>query len=233
MLHLYIKYNRMIHMELFYQPRKIHKDYINSCISILYDAYGYKVIATSYIPKNTIIVQEEPIYNIFGEHNNNRTIQILYEMCKQKDNRIDMLYPREYIEISRTNPYNFHTINIMKDIKKYNDKNISSYLLSIDSKQLEIYYYKYLFNAFDMYNSPTILFIGAKFNHSCTPNITFHEKDNVMIFQTNQCIEKGTELMISYLRNTTNIYTQTYLSNHYNFRCRCKKCQYEILKVSL
>ena len=183
----------------------------------------YKIIALENIQKGEIILNEKPLFNLFGKKNNNYMLQMLYIMLKNNENHYILnLYPRNKIElINNDNPYN---INLIKIINNYNDNKTKRFLLSFDKSTLYLYYYKYLFNAFDMNNSPVILPIGALMNHSCTPNIIFYEHNNTMLFETLHNIKKGSELCYSYLRNyksKTNINKHTYLINHYNFICKC------------
>ncbi len=183
-------------------------------IKILF-ANDYKVIANENIKKGTKILIEKPIYiadDIIG---------LLYIMLKNSsDKDLINLYPRGDFKLlnDKNNPYN---IDLYKLINKY-DKNIKKFLLSINEKQLYNYYYKILFNAFQLNNKVCILKIGAMMNHSCSPNIIFYENNNNMIFETNSNIKKGTELCYSYLRNyKLGKDNHKYLMDHYNFICNC------------
>jgi hypothetical protein len=208
----------------YYYPKECESSYISNNIKILFNE-NYKVISTSFIKKNTVILIEVPLFNLFGLKINNMIIQMLYILLKNKDNKyIKQLYPRESISLINNNsPY---YINLIKVIKDSNDNKIKDFLLEFDKEILYKYYYKYLFNAFSMYSTPVILPIGAMMNHSCEPNIKFYEKNNAMYFETIKDIKPNEELNYSYLRNyknTSNKEKHEYLINHYNFKCaECK-----------
>ncbi len=184
-------------------------------IKILF-ANNYKIIANEDIKKGTVILIDKPIYI------SNNIIELLYLMLKNNtDNDLINLYPRNDIKLinENNNPYN---IDLYKLINK-SDKIMKKYLLSINEKQLYHYYYKILFNAFQINNKVCILKIGAMMNHSCSPNIIFYENNNNMIFEANCDIKKGTELCYSYFRNCkSNIDKHKYLLDHYNFICECR-----------
>ena len=204
-------------------------DYISSDISITYDNKNdnYQIKAKQPIKKGTIILKEVPKYNLFNQKQIDRTIEMLYLMLKnESDINIINLYPRKRINLlNNTSPY---LINLIKYINKYPNDKIKKYLLGIDINKLYQYYYKYLFNAFDMHSTPVLLFKGAMMNHSCIPNVIFYEKNYIMHFETLRDINKNEELTYSYLRNSnviSKIDRMNYLIDHYNFKCLCELCQ--------
>jgi hypothetical protein len=200
-------------------------NYISNNIKIIKNNNYTKIIANNNINKGSIILIEKPIYSEID------IISLLYTLIKNKDDiNIKNLYPRENninLLNSKNNPY---LINLSKIINKYNNKRIKEYLLSININYIYFYYYKILYNAFEMYNCSVILPIGAMMNHSCEPNIIFSEKIinsvKIMQFETIKNIKQGDELYYSYLRNYTgpNNNRKIYLLNHYNFICNCNKC---------
>jgi hypothetical protein len=147
-------------------------------------------------------------------------------LSNKDDNHIKLLHPRKTnCSLDTKNPYN---INLKKILKIFPNKKIRDFLLAVDELVLYQYYYKYLYNAFEMHKSPVILFTGAKMNHSCRPNIIFFEKNNAMFFKTLTEILKGDELTYSYLRNCDLSEQKEqikYLEYHYGFTCECQKCQ--------
>ena len=108
------------------------------------------------------------------------------------------------------------------------NKKIKEFLLSININEIYFYYYKILFNAFEMNNNSVILSIGATMNHSCKPNIIFKSINingiNYMEFKAINNIKINDELCYSYLRNYKGFNNKLYLLNHYNFICQCIKC---------
>ncbi len=187
---------------------------------VLNNINNIKIIAKENIKKGTIVLIEEPKFK------EKDIIALLYIILKNKDDiNIKNLYPRNKENINEINSIYLQTL--YKLINNYHDKKIKKYLLLVDNDIIILYYYKILFNAFDMNNNPTILPIGAKMNHSCKPNIYFYQKNNMMYFEALCNINKGDELCYSYLRNYKFINQkdkQNYLLNHYNFICKCIIC---------
>jgi hypothetical protein len=185
-------------------------------MNIINDTDNSKIIAKYNIKTGTIILIEEPVYK------EKDIILLLYKIIKNKDDiNIKNLYPRNILNIN-----SIYLQTIYKLINNYSDKKVKKHLLLIDTNIINFYYYKLLFNAFDM-NNPSILPIGAKMNHSCKPNIYFYQKNNLMYFEALVDIKKGNELCYSYLRNYNFINQkdkQNYLFNHYNFICQCSQC---------
>jgi hypothetical protein len=197
-------------------------DIINPNIKIVYENDFYKIISKNFIEKDTIILIEFPKLHLLNNIKKNEDVllNMLYLILKNKDSVfIKNLYPRDTIKTPIGNINNPYNINLIKLIKNSTNKIIKNYLLFFDKDCLYMHYYKYLFNAFDMNNSPVILPIGAMMNHSNKPNIMFYPENNKMIFKALCNIKPNEELCYSYLRNVK--YTSTkemneYLYNHYN-----------------
>jgi len=207
-------------MTKYYNPKEIETNYISPNIKILYNNDSYYIIAQNDIKKDTIILKEIPKYNLFGNKKDDELIEMLYILLQNKNDPIILnLYPRTtniFILNKINNPYN---INLVKLINNTKNNKLKSFILSFDKSIIYQHYYKYIYNAFNMYSVPTILSYGAMINHSCKPNIYFYENNNAMYFKTLYDIKKGDELKISYLRNKTNETSKEYLLNHYNFIC--------------
>jgi hypothetical protein len=193
--------------------------FISNKITII-NNNGYKIIANNNINKGDIILIEQPIFNDVD------IISLLYTIIKNKDTiYIKNLYPRtndiKLLNIDN-NPY---IINLSKIINKYDNKKIKDFLLSINIDIIYFYYYKILFNAFEMNNKSVILPIGAMMNHNCKPNIIFKsiiiKGVHCMEFKAINNIKKDEELCYSYLRNYKGTDNKLYLLNHYNFTCEC------------
>lgn len=74
--------------------------------------------------------------------------------------------------------------------------------------------------------------ILSRFNHSCASNvINYIETYEGIVSEckTNRHVKKGEQLCINYLGGsagfTSQEQRQTYLENHWNFKCRCEKCR--------
>ncbi len=120
-------------------------------INIINDIDNNRIIAKGNIKKNRIILIEEPIYK------EKDIISLLYIILKNKDDiNIKNLYPRNNNYIN-----SIYLQTLYKLINNYPDKKIKKYLLIIDTNIINFYYYKILFNAFDMNGSPAILPIGV------------------------------------------------------------------------
>lgn len=204
----------------YYRPRNTEKEFVSTNITINYVDDYYKITANDNIKKGTIVMKEKSDFNLFGYIKNNNVFDMLYIILKNKDNNnIKNLYPRNKINIinKKDNPYIF---DLRKEIRKYKDDKIKNFLLNIDDDILYLHYYKYLFNAFQIYDSSILLFKGARMNHSENPNIKFYSQNDCMYFETIKDIKKGEELTYSYLRNVKLISKEEitqYLINHYNF----------------
>ena len=199
--------------------------FINNKINII-KTNIYKIIANNNINKGDIILIEQPIFN------ESDIISLLYTIIKNKDTiYIKNLYPRtnnfKLLNI-KDNPYNPCNVNLLKKINKYSNNKIKDFLLSFNINDIYFYYYKILFNAFEMNNNSVILPIGAMMNHNCKPNIIFNSINikgiNYMQFKALNNIKKDDELCYSYLRNyngNNKLNKSLYLLNHYNFTCEC------------
>lgn len=84
---------------------------------------------------------------------------------------------------------------------------------------------KYKRNAFMFAGYPAILFKGAVFNHSCTPNVHFEPNADKtqMIFTTTRDILAGEELCDSYTTQCISIgAAHARLKSQYGFTCDCQ-----------
>ena len=221
------------------------KLYINPAIKIITDNVDMnKVISTENIKKNTILIKEYPIINLFGESIVNRDIDFLMKLIEHKE---DKLYPRDITQ--------FTSIQMTKDILKTVDKlnklnklnkvdklNKINQLDKVDKLKkvkkvdklnkysndiIEFYYAKHLFNSFEGFEyGPLYLPNIAKLNHSCNPNTYFEfNKDyGYMTLYAKNNIKKGEELTDSYLLNKDIDNHREYLMKHYMFDyiCNCE-----------
>jgi hypothetical protein len=190
---------------------------------------GYQsVISLSRIPANEIILFEYPCATLYGELDIDRGLQVIMKyiiLAEQNDKGIKNLYPRD------NDLYTFPRTSMIKEIHKIiksipnNKKNLKTFFAKYNKIELEFYYAKYIFNAFEGYSyGPLTLPYVAKFNHSCKSNIIFNFDTNSgsMIVKTTKDILCGEELFISYLFNKKILNHKEYLANHYGFTTDCK-----------
>lgn len=192
---------------------------------------GYQsVICTSRIPANETILIEYPCATLYGEPVIDRELQTIMKyiiLAESNHSGIASLYPR-------TNDiYTFPRTPMIKEIHKIiksipnNQKKIQQFFAKYTKTEIEFYYAKYIFNAFEGYAyGPLTLPYLAKFNHSCNNNITFKfdESSGAMVVKTIRVILEGEELFNSYLCNKKITNHKEYLYNHYgfNYECKCK-----------
>jgi hypothetical protein len=203
----------------YYKPKISEKEFISDKISIIYSEKEdyYKIISNTFIPKNQLIMIEKSDINLFGFIKSDNIFDMLYLIIKNSENvNIKNLYPRKFIYLKK----NDYIFDLKKELKKYKNEKNKKFLQNVDDETLYLHYYKYLFNAFQIYDSSIILFKGSMMNHSIKPNIKFYPVNDSMYFETITNIKKGDELTFSYLRNVT-LSDQTeidkYLMDHYNF----------------
>jgi hypothetical protein len=216
--------------ERFEKPDEIEYNFLFISKYIQIDkSINHRLIAKFPIHKDTVILIETPSFDLFGDENEEPALQIIYKMFNASTkNHIDELFPRfQSGEKKRDQQF-------IRDIKQWT-KNIKNKKLQISIEKIPIetklhYYKKYYYNAFSMGEfGPSILIYGAKFNHSCDPNVCFEiEKfSNKIIFKTLRNIDTGEELFISYLDIKKSYQErQAYLLDHYGFICKCKKCNF-------
>jgi hypothetical protein len=194
------------------------KLYINPNIKIISDDEDMnKVICTENIKKNTVLIKEYSMINLFGERVMNRDIEFLIKLIEHQE---DKLYPR--------NLNQFTSIKMTRDILKKIDKCDKDKKLNRINKYsndiIEFYYAKHLFNSFEGFEyGPLYLPYIAKLNHSCLPNTYFEfNKDyGYMTLYAKRNIKKGEELTDSYLLNKDIHNHRDYLMEHYQFNYQC------------
>lgn len=185
---------------------------------------GKGYIATKDINKDDIILIEKPDIYITTPKEN-PLFEIIYNVYNSK-------YIKEWKELVPQKMIGKIENEMIKEIENIKNNKIKKFLQKIDKKEIMLAYAKYKQNAFNMDNKkeiikPCILFHGAKFNHSCIPNINFYydEKKNVMIFFANKKINKNIEICDNYI-NINKRYDERkkILEEQYKFTCICKKC---------
>ncbi len=195
------------------------KLYINPAIKIITNNDDMnKVICTENIKKNSILIKEYSIINLFGEKVINRDVEFVIKLIESNE---QMLYPRNYTQFTSTKMTR-DILKIIKNILKTSNKN--NKLNKYNDDIIEFYYAKHLFNSFEGFEyGPLYLPHIAKLNHSCDPNTYFEfNKDyGYMTLYAKTNIKKGTELTDSYLLNKNIDNHREYLMNHYMFDYSC------------
>lgn len=213
----------------FKKPANSHTGISNNFISskiqfTINPETGYQSVKSiSRIPANETILIEYPCATLYDEPDIDRGLQTIMKyiiLAEQNHSGIKNLYPRD------NDIYTFPRTKMIKQIHKIIKSIPSKYqkLITFFSKytktELEFYYAKYIFNAFEGYSyGPLTLPHLAKFNHSYNNNITFSfdEFSGVMVVKTNRTIHSGEELFNSYLLNKQIPNAKEYLYEHYGF----------------
>jgi len=197
-------------------------NFISNKINFInHDDYN-KVVSNQNIKKDEILLIESSKFNLFGFDSENRELKILKIYIINKDHPdIKNLYPRNNNFIKTDMIYSIH--KIIKSVK-YTNKDIYNFLTEYPKEEIEFYFAKYIYNAFEGNEfGPLTLPNIAKLNHSCKPNVkfVFNKNDGNMYVQSIRNIKKGEEIFDSYLENKIIPNHKEYLQNHYGFKCDC------------
>jgi len=200
-------------------------DYISKSIKLLNNEKRFGYYAIKDIPAMSIILIETAKVDLFNNHRFHEMFQILYKIFNNKSQKIKQkfmnLLPLS-LDNRRTSLVDYNIL--YNDLNKLTDPIMKNYFLSIDPEELQLYCMKYLSNAFGK-KDPIILFNGAMFNHSCSPNVKFIQDKNIMYFITVIDIKSGEELFDNYVNLTlSKTVRQNRLFNQYGFRCNCRRC---------
>ena len=213
----------------------------------------YTVITKVKLCENEVILIEYPFITLYGEYDIDRGLQMLMKYIMLADTpEIKNLYPRltdyytfphtplimqihkiiKQISNSKTNKHNKYNKldkhNKHSKSTRYieNTNELIEFFNKYTNADIEFYYAKYIFNAFDGFSyGPLALQYLSNFNHSCNNNNISFEYDKLigaMIVKTIKAIEPNQELYISYLLNKTIDNHKEYLYTHYGFNCCCK-----------
>ena len=197
-------------------------NFISNKIQIIKTKDYHKIQSIQNINKNDLLIIEYPEFNLFGEKNIDRTLQMiqLYLINKNNKNIID-IYPRTYNYKKTEMIKCIH--NLIKSIKNI-DLKLYNFFQIYSKEEIEFYFAKYLYNAFEGNNyGPLTLPIIAKINHSCNPNVrfTFNKDNGCMYVYANRNINKYEEIYDSYIENKKIKDHKIYLQEHYGFSCDC------------
>ena len=205
----------------YHTPILNKENYISDKIKFINSNDYNKVIAINNINKDELLIIENSDINLFGESTDNRELKIVKKYIENKDKFfIKNLYPRSQIYKKTEMIKSIH--NMIKNIKS--DKNLYNYFQSISKEEIEFYFAKYLYNAFEGNEfGPITLPKIAKINHSCNPNVffTFDKTNGCMYLKAKCMIRKNEEIFDSYLENKKIKNHKSYLEMHYGFSCDC------------
>ena len=193
----------------------------------LLDGKGFGFIAIDDIPKNTVIINEQPSL-IVKENVPKRLFCyfLIYDLFNNKSQLVEKFTSLAPSDLSAHD----HVLKWIKDelseLKTYNNTVYSFIKKQFTQSDLALYIAKYTCNVFDFRDgSECILFTGTILNHSCLPNVTFGRKDNSMMFVTVRDIKKGEEVCDYYINLSLNInQRQKILREAYGFKCSCVRC---------
>lgn len=166
--------------------------------------------ATERIPKNTVVLAEQPL---MLKKASESTVDAMFELigkalCTNRDAFLK-LTPRNQC----TDPF-FLEYSRLKDAHR-------RWLPDISRETARLYATKYVRNAFSTKDGPALLFDGAVFNHSCDPNVVFALQAGVMVFRTCRDVEEGEQLFDRYGNADGSKKYHAHLLRQYGFRCAC------------
>ena len=205
-----------------YPKNLSQQNFISDKIQFINSNDYNKVVSIQNIKKDEILIIEYPKINLFGFNSDLRELKILKKYIENKNNPdIIKLYPRNYNYIKTDMIKLVH--KLIKSIRNF-DKNLYNFLIEYSKEELEFYFAKYIFNAFEGEEfGPLTLPNIAKLNHSCNPNVKFifNKNDGNMYVKSIKNIKEGEEIFDSYLENKQIINHKLYLKEHYGFACEC------------
>eukprot|EP00804_Cyclotella_cryptica_P006772 CCRYP_019533-RB/>CCRYP_019533-RB protein AED:0.01 eAED:0.01 QI:28/1/1/1/1/1/2/247/376 len=215
-------------------------------ITYLYDTCGYGAIASIDIPKHTLILNEPPLIPCDALE----SVLSRYEKGELKCGKEDAEFMREYYGRE------FVKLGVEEDAKDEVDRLIGmiwamhdQYAVSNaggteygNSKRIwGINYSNGFYNSESTYTNnnaspntslfrPTLHFLAAKFNHSCSPNVGYDFCQNNQRVFTTRDIRKGEQLFCCYsdiVYHEPAWVRRLFLDQKYHFDCQCNACSGE------
>lgn len=195
---------------------------------------GYGMIANRDIAKDEIVFIDDVITLDKDTVIYSDMFQLLYKILQDKKltKKFMRLCPKTTDDITkRIKTEVFDELNRIKQI----DRTMHSFFVSnYTEDDILLYCLKYVRNAFNFRDKPSILFIGRMLNHSCNPNTVFKPYDNdhygnKMVFICCRNIKKGEEITDSYVDIKYDINKRKKrLKEQYGFDCECDRCKIEL-----
>jgi SET domain len=180
---------------------------------------GRGVFATEDIPANTIILKERPLYNKIQKKNYYKDVLSLIKLALE-------VTPEEFLNLA---PAKFENIKTPINKKGFT-RRYSKFIDNVTLSTAQLYYHKHLINVFAFKKGSAFLFYGAKFNHSCDPNVEYFYKQSkkCFIFKTSRLIKKDEEIFDYYINTElSKEKRQRRLLNGFGFVCTCSRCSSE------
>jgi SET domain-containing protein len=178
---------------------------------------GRGVFATEDIPANTIILKEKPLYNKTSKGNYYKDVLRIIRLALNTNRE-------EFLNLA---PATFEEIKYPISKKGF-AKRYDKYLKNTTLNTAKLYFEKYAINVFAFKQDSAFLFYGAKFNHSCEPNVEYFCKRNkgCFIFRTIKAIKKDEEVFDYYIdTELPREKRQKKLLNGFGFLCTCSRCK--------
>jgi hypothetical protein len=206
----------------YHNPLSFQSNFVSDKIKFINSDDYNKAVSNNNIQKDEILIIEYSKINLFGESYDFRELRIVKKYIENKDVIfIKNLYPRTQTYKKTEMIKTIH--NLIKSIKQLDNK-LYQFFQSIPKEEIELYFAKYLFNAFEGYDyGPLTLPKIAKINHSCNPNVyfNFNKINGCMYLKAKRNIKKNEEIFDSYLENKRIKNHKLYLREHYGFSCDC------------
>jgi len=201
---------------------------------------GKHVIATSLIPKNTLIVVSKAfgfspqskyikkqvisinfITKLIDPASGYECLQNLIENAFSNHflaDEVNSLYSGGLFNRSQLPPKNIIEVSRLEAVSSLNSFSIDDRFFLYDSSPE---------NTIDLSRSPGegLFIYPSYFNHSCLSNTIIEFIGDLMVIHVKRDIKSGEELTISYTDYSKDFNTRESHLNKYNFICQCELCQ--------
>ena len=175
-------------------------------------AMGLGFWALERIPANTVVLIEKPL---MLPRARDSTVDAMFELIK-------LALERRRDAFLQLVPHVREGYQVM-DYALMRDAHLR-WLPHVSQGDAQLYASKYMRNAFGSAQGPALLFQGAMFNHSCSPNTLFSMQKGAFVFRTCRDVPKGQQLFDRYGHGHKDECDTAYhqrLFAQYGFRCKC------------